>query len=414
VQKLTKRVVESVTPDLRRIVHVWDGEVRGFGVRVFPSGRRVYVLKYRSGTRQRWLRLGDHGDVTTEQARSLAQKRLGQVADGRDPAAEIRNARDEREQREAEAKRAHDLAALAPNMEAFATRYLERHAGVRKKPSSIRGDRWLLTRHVTPALGRLKVEHVTRAHVTALHDSMKATPHAANRARALLSKMMNLAEKWGLRPDGSNPCRHVERYAETKRRRFLSDEELARLGATLDAAEREGLELPAVVAALRLLVLTGARMGEVLSLRWEQVDRARGVLRLADSKTGAKEIPLGNAALDVLDGIARTTSPWVIAGREHGRPFVNLNKAWRRIRTRAGLEDVRVHDLRRTAASAGASAGLSLETVGQLLGHTQAATTKRYAFLFDDEKRAAAETMSARVAQGLRGKPGADVVPLRR
>ena len=243
---------------------------------------------------------------------------------------------------------------------------------------------------------------------------MRETYCSANRTVALLSKMFNLAEKWGLRPDGSNPCRHVEKYPERKRRRFLSDEELARLGATLEAAEREAVELPSIVAALRLLVLTGARMGEVLSLRWEHVDRVRGVLRLTDSKTGAKEIPLGNAALDVLDGIKRTTSPWVIAGRDPKKPLVNLNKAWRRIRERAGLEDVRVHDLRRTAASAGASAGLSLETVGQLLGHTQAATTKRYAFLFDDEKRAAAETMSARVAQGLRGKPGADVVPLRR
>jgi integrase len=374
----------------------------------------VYVLKYRCGARQRWLRLGDHGEVTTEQARRRAQKRLGEVADGRDPAIEIRRSRAEREHALTEEKRLRALSALAPNVEALATRYLERHAEVRSKPSSLRGDRWLLRQYVLPALGHLKVEAVTRADVTALHDAMKTTPHAANRARALLSKMLNLAEKWSLRPDGSNPCRHVERYPEPKRRRFLNDEELARLGSALDAVEAEGVKMPSAVTAVRLLVLTGARMGEILGLRWEHVDFERGCLRLPDSKTGAKEVPLGREAVEVLKVIERTASPWVIEGRAQGRPLVNLNKAWRRIRHRAGLDDVRIHDLRRTAASAGASVGLTLEAVGQILGHSQAATTKGYAFLFDEAKRTAANAMSARVAEGLRRKPEPKALPLRR
>jgi len=413
VPKLTKRVVEGIALDPSRIVHAWDSELRGFGVRVFSSGRRVYVLKYRSGSQQRWLRLGDHGDVTTEEARRRAQKRLGEVADGRDPAVEMRLKRLARERLDAEEKQARSLAALAVNVEQFSARYLERHAETRKKPSSLRGDRWLLDRYIVPALGRLKVEEVTRGHVTALHDSMRATPHAANRARALLSKMFNLAEKWGLRPDGSNPCRHVERYPETMRRRFLTDDELRRLGDVLDAVERERAETPAVVAAIRLLLLTGARLGEILGLRWEHVDRQACCLRLPDSKTGAKEVPIGRAAIEALDAIERTTSPWVIAGRDPGHPLVNLNKAWRRIRKLASLDDVRVHDLRRTAASAGASVGLTLEAVGQILGHSQAATTKRYAFLFKEAKAEAADAMSERVAAGLRGRGRRNLLPLR-
>jgi len=414
VPKLTKRVVEGIAPDPSRIVNAWDSELRGFGVRVFSSGRRGYVLKYRSGSQQRWLRLGDHGDITTDEARRRAQKRLGEVADGRDPAVEMRLERLARERLDAEEKQARALAALAVTVEDLSARYLERHAVPRKKPSSLRGDRWLLDRYIVPALGRLKVEEVTRAYVTALHDSMRATPHAANRARALLSKMFNLAEKWGVRPDGSNPCRHVEKYPETMRRRFLTDDELRRLGDVLDAVERDRAETLSAVAAIRLLLLTGARMGEILRLRWEHVDRRACCLRLPDSKTGAKEVPVGRAAIEVLDAIERTTSPWVIAGRDPSHPLVNLNKAWRRIRKLASLDDVRIHDLRRTAASAGASVGLTLEAVGQILGHSQTATTKRYAFLFDEAKREAADAMSERVAAGLRGQGSRNLLPLRK
>jgi integrase len=394
--RLTERSVEALVPVAGRRVLAWDSDLSGFGVRVSPSGERVYVLKLRAGGRQRWLTLGRYGVVKTADARKRARELLGDVSRGADPAA------------------SRDAGRRAATVAELAERYLAQHAEPKKKTSSIRTDRYLLRSHVLPRIGSARVDALTREDVAAVHHAMRDTPTSANRTVALLSKILNLAEKWGLRPDGSNPCRHVEKYPERKRRRFLSDEELGRLGKALEDAEREAVEMPSVVAAIRLLVLTGARMGEVLSLRWEHVDRERGVLRLPDSKTGAKEVPLGMASLDVLDRIERTASPWVIEGREIGRPFVNLNKAWRRIRKRVGLEEVRLHDLRRTAASAGASVGLSLEAVGQILGHTQAATTKRYAFLFDDAKRDAADRMSARVAEGLRGKGERKVLALRR
>lgn len=394
--KLTKRSVEGITPGSSELV-VWDEQLPGFGVRVKPSGARSYLVQYRNASgRSRRLTLGRHGVVTAEQARRRARLLLAEVAGGEDPV-----------ERRDEQRRAGTLAE-------FAQRYLAQHALVKKKPSSIRSDRWLLERHVLPRLGNVPVTALTRQDVVALHHAMRATPHGANRARALLSKMMNLAEKWGVRPDGSNPCRHVEPYPENKRRRFLSAAELARLGAALRDAERSGTELRSSIAAIRLLLFTGAREGEILGLRWEHVDLERGMLRLADSKTGAKEIPLNAPATEVLSRLDSARSPWVIPGKTSDAPLVGLPRAWRRIRRRAGIDDVRIHDLRRTAASAGASVGVSLEAVGQILGHSQAATTKRYAFLFEDAKREGAERMGSWLHAALHARQALPTVPLRR
>ena len=391
--RLTKRTVDAIPVPERGERFEWDEELRGFGVRAYPSGKRVYVVQYRASRRTRRVPLGAHGVITVDEARRKARTVLGRVAAGEDPA-ELRAA----------ARRASSVAELAE-------RYLTDHAEVRKKASSLRNDRLLLRLHVLPRLGHLQLQAVTRADVGAIHHDLRATPTTANRVVALLSKMFNLAERWALRPEASNPCRHIEKYKEKARRRFLSREETARLGRALEECERERLEPSSVTAAIRLLLLTGARVGEVLGLRWEHVDLETQSLRLPDSKTGAKEIPLGTAALDALAAVPRGASAYVIAGRDGHAPLVNLNKAWRRIRERARLDYVRLHDLRRTAASAGASLGLSLETVGQLLGHSQVATTKRYAFLFDEVKREAAEKLSARVAADLRGGPALSVVP---
>ncbi len=224
----------------------------------------------------------------------------------------------------------------------------------------------------------MKVATVTRADVTRLHYAMRQTPGAANRALALLSKMFNLAEKWSLRPDGSNPCRHVEKNAERKIERFLSPEEFACLGDVLVEAERTQTVLPSALAAIRLLAFTGCRLSEVLTLRWDWVDWERGCLRLPDSKTGQKTLYLGAPALDVLSRIERQPdNPFVITGRNPNTHLVNLRKPWHRIRKKAGLDGVRIHDLRHSFASFGAGAGLSLPMIGKLLGHTQAQTTAR-------------------------------------
>lgn len=382
--RLTKRYVDSLRTNGADLV-VWDDDLPGFGLRVRASGRRYYVAKYRSKGRQRWMTLGLHGALTPEQARGEARKALGAACEGADPAAERR------------------AAARASNVADLCDRYLEQHAELKKKPASLRNDRLMVRLHVKPRLGQLSLAAVTRADVTALHHALRDKPTTANRVLALLSKMFNLAERWGLRPDGSNPCRHVERYRETRRERFLSKDELASLGEALDEAERTVTEELEVVAAVRLLILTGCRMSEILGLRWEWVDFKRECLCLPDSKTGAKTVPLNSPALAVLNGLERR-GDWVIPGRDPSRPLVNLAKPWGRIRESAGLNDVRLHDLRDSFASVAAGSGHSLLVIGGLLGHRHAATTKRYAHLADDPLRSASEAVGARIAAALKSR----------
>jgi integrase len=222
--------------------------------------------------------------------------------------------------------------------------------------------------------------------------------------------MMNLAEVWRMRPNGSNPCRHIKKYRENKRERYLSEAELARLGEALTEVDQDGTVMPSAVAAIRLLIFTGARLSEILTLRWDYVEHS--YLRLPDSKTGAKVIYLNPPASELLARLPRIVdNPYVIPGNKPGARLVNLQKPWRLIRARAGLEDVRIHDLRHTFASIGAASGLSLPMIGKLLGHTQAATTERYAHLADDPVRAASEAIGQRIDAAMKGEAtGADVV----
>ena len=221
-----------------------------------------------------------------------------------------------------------------------------------------------------------------------------------------------MAEAWGVQPDGSNPTRHVQKYPERKVERYLSDAELARLGGALEDAANTG-EHPSVIAAIRLLIFTGCRRDEILKLRWEYVDFERGCLNLPESKTGAKVVPLGAPALELLAKLPRNDgNPYVLPGKVPGKHFVGIQKAWERLRAQAGLSDVRLNDLRHTHASVGAAAGESLLVIGALLGHQQQATTQRYAHLSDDPVRAAAERIDEHLEAALKGRLG-EVVPLK-
>lgn len=383
-RKLTVRFIKSFNPG-DKVTFIWDTEVPGFGLRVWPSGKRVFVFQYRNRYQQsRRMVIGQFGVLTPEKARKIAKTRASEVQHGGDPGAE------------------RSEAAKAPSVAQLADRYMAEHAHPKKKPSSAKSDGSNLNNHVLPALGSKKVAAVTRADVSRLHHSMLNSPGAANRVLALLSKMFTLSEKWGIRPDGSNPCRHVERYPERKLERFLSEAELARLAEVLADAERARTELPSTLAAIRLLLFTGARLSEILTLRWEHVDMEGQCLRIPDSKTGAKTIYLPPAGLEVLDGLRQgDDNPYVIAGAKHGSHLVNLRKPWGRIRARAKLNDVRLHDLRHSFASMAVAGGLSLPVIGALLGHTQPATTARYAHLADDPLRQAANIIGGRISAAM-------------
>jgi integrase len=393
--KITKRHVESLRPGTAD-VFAWDDELRGFGIRVKPSGLRSYIVQYRNAHgRSKRMTIGEHGRLTAEEARKQARLILSKVDRGADPS------------------EARQTARKAPTVTEFAERYLSDHAATKMRPKSATEDRRMLSRLLLPALGNRKLADVTRADITRLHHDLRRTPTQANRVLSLLSRMMNLAEKWALRPDGSNPCRHVEKFKEAKRDRYLSADELARLGDVLAEREQTATEAPSVIAAIRLLILTGCRLSEILTLRWEFVDFAGSCLRLPDSKTGSKIVHVNAPALAVLSAVERKdTSPWVIVGEKPGAHLVNLQKPWRRIRTAAGIPEVRLHDLRHSFASVAVGLGEGLPMIGKLLGHTQPQTTARYAHLAADPVKAATERVGAALA-GMMGGQAADVIKIK-
>ena len=282
----------------------------------------------------------------------------------------------------------------------LAERYLKEHAEVHCKPRTKEAYRWLVTKFVLPELGKLAICEVEREHIAALHYRHRETPYQANRILEVARKMFGLAEAWGLRRDGGNPCRFVQKYKEQKRERFLSDHEFRRLGRVLAEVEADGSESLAAVTAVRLLMLTGCRLSEVQTLRWEDVDLAAGELRLRDSKTGARMVPLSKAATAVLSSLPRDAdNPWVIAGKKPGAHLTDLQHPWRRIRARAELDDVRIHDLRHSFASRALALGESLPMIGKLLGHTQVQTTARYAHLANESVKASGSRSPTASAQ---------------
>jgi len=391
--KLTRRLIESnevlataKTKNGAVIIH--DSELRGFQCKVSPNGKRTYLLYYRTAYgRERRPAIGTHGRITCEQARDIATIWLAEVTRGGDPS------------------RDRQLARAAPTIADLAQRYMRDHAIPNKKPSSVESDKALLRLYILPRFAKIKVGDLTRADVYRLRTGLAHRPGAANRALALLSKMMNLAEKWELRIDGSNPVRHVERFKERKIERFLSIEEFTRLGQALAETEQLSLEFLTVAPAIRLLLLTGCRLGEILTLRWESVDFDEGCLRLAESKTGPKVVHLPVTALAILRDLKqRSSQPFVIFGRQAGTHLIGIQRPWQRIRARAKLEDVRLHDLRHTFASVAVSSGLSLPIIGRMLGHTQPQTTARYAHLYTAPLKHAVESVGTALAAALLSK----------
>jgi len=314
--------------------------------------------------------LGQFGALTPNEARELARRHLGEIAKGEDPSGD----------RQKERK--------APNVSALCDRFMAEHAELRCKPSTQGEYRRACELFIKPRLGSLRVMAVTRPDVADLHHSLRLKPYQANRVLGVLSKMFNLAEIWGLRPDNSNPTRHVPKYKEHKRERYLSPEEIDRLWHVLDQSVADGTETLHVASAFKLLLLTGCRLSEIQKLKWTYI---RGdTIFLPDAKTGPRRVLLNQTALGLLRTLPRLPdNPYVIVGAVDGQHVTDLQKPWRRIRATAEIEDVRIHDLRHTYASIAAMAGHSLPMIGRLLGHTQAQTTARYAHLADETTRRA-------------------------
>ena len=393
--KLTKRFIDSLSPDPKRDVWAWDSEMPGLGIRVKPSGRKSYLVQYRSEGRTRRCTIGPHGSLTPAAARRQAKVLLANVAQGGNPS-----------QKRKEKLKASTIAELG-------RRYLSEHAAVKKKASSYKRDKRLIERFINPHLGSHKINALTRADVARVHNTIgQDTPIQANRTLAVLSKMLTLAIQWGLM-QGDNPCKHIERFKERKREHYLSTKEIGRLGAALSKTEKNSRTSPYAIAAIRFLLLSGARVGEIVSLKWAWVSFERSCLDLPDSKTGKKIIPLAASAIELLATLPRIAgNPHVFPGTKFGKPIGDIKGAWERVRDLAGLPGTRLHDLRHSWASQAAAAGLSLPIIGAVLGHTEPATTARYSHLANDPLIAAANLVGDKITEALSKEPTEKVVKL--
>jgi integrase len=380
-QHLTDTVVKKLpAPDHGSKVH-YDAGARGFGISVTTTGTRSFILNYRvRGTgRERRITIGRYPVWTTTAAREEARRLRRQIDDGADPLASIEAERE------------------APTVAELIDRFLAEHVGPRLRPNTVRHYKMLIRRHVRPHFGtHTKVAEVDFEHIDALHRKVTkaAGPYAANRVAQVLSKMFSLSVRWKMRPD--NPVKGVEHNYEEKRKRYLSGDELARLTAALATYPQQQS-----ANVIRFLLLTGCRRFEAMSARWDGIDLTTGIWTKLGSSTKQKSdhtVPLSAPARQLLSEIhtQQAPGPWVFPSNK-GKTghVVELATAWEAICKAAGITGLRVHDLRHSFASQLASGGASLPLIGALLGHSNPATTSRYAHLFQDPQRAAVERVGA-------------------
>jgi len=407
--RISKRAVDTLVVSGKEHF-LWDSDLLGFGVRVRPFGSKTYIFRYRAGSGRaaptRRVTLGSVGKLTPDQARELARKMLATVAHGGDPAAE----------------RAKDR--TAPTLVELAERYLQDEANRKRKPSTAKLYSHYLQFHVVPRLGSRKIHAITRADLSKLHRDLGATAAVtANRVLATLSGVFTYAQREGLAPAGFNPARGIERFRESERRRYLSSDELRRLGEALREAETVGIPwqvdvskptakhapkaerrltriASSVTSAVRLLLFTGCRLREILHLEWQHVDLERGLLFLPESKTGQKTVILNTSAQAILADLPRV-GRFVIPGDDPAKPRSDLKRPWAVVSKHAGLDGLRLHDLRHSFASIGAGQSLGLPIIGKLLGHMQPSTTQRYAHLDADPLRRASDMIGQRIAAAL-------------
>ena len=386
---LSNRTVAALS--VERDTVFWDRDLTGFGVRVYPSGGKVFVAQTRGPdgpnkpNKPRRITVGRHPVLSAEQARQRAALIIARVKAGEDPVPLPLPAK----------------YAGGPTVADLANRYLEEHVAVRCKPKTQRTARSVVNRHIVPALGKLPIAAVERRHVMALHESLCETPAMANMAVETLSHMYALARGWDMAPeDCDDPCEFIPMNPKRKRERFLTDTEFTRLGHVLDEVSGKGSRISAgAIATIHLLMLTGCRRNEILTLRWEHVDLDKAEMRIVDGKTGARTVHLSPSAVRVLEALPRKPgSPWVIPGARPGTHMTDIDGAWASIRAQAGLRDVRIHDIRHSFASRALALGEGLPIIGRLLGHRRIETTARYAHLARDSVRESAERIAVSIA----------------
>lgn len=339
---------------------IMDSNLKGFGVRVTENGAKSFIIRYRNAEgRQRSKTLFPCDTISTDKARRYARVELAEVCKGIDV---LQQKIDKRN---------------AMRVSELASEYIESYSEKYNKASTVKINKSYFKRIILPELGNRTVESITKKDINNLHTKLAKTPYQANRVLALLRKMFSFAEESEYRPLNSNPCAYVEKYKEYARERYLSAEEMLRLDKLLTKYEDKYYS---AVTAIRLLLMTGCRKGEILTLKWEYIKDQLKLLALPDSKTGAKNVPVSDAVINSLEETLRVNE-YVCFGKKENACLVGLQKIWERFRAEIGLEDVRIHDLRHSFASSAISNGISMEYLSKLLGHANQRTTERYAHL---------------------------------
>jgi integrase len=416
--ELTDKIVRGLPAPAAGNKLKFDSEVKGFGCRVTAAGARSFILNYRvkggpkAGTKRRHT-IGSFPDWSTVAGRNEAKRLKRLIDQGHDPVGE----------------REHDR--QAPAVKDLCDRYLAEHVDIHNKPRTRAENRRMVEQIIKPRLGHLKVQAVDHDDIASLHRELKRTPRQANHVVAVLSKMFNLAEKWKdesgtkLRQLNSNPCRHLQRYPEHDRERFLEADELARVGAALVEMEAEGLIRPEIAACIKFLALVGCRLSEAVGLTWDVIDAAKGVWRLPDAKAGARTVPLAAPALVLLASLGGSEGAVFVSTKGKAVTANMVERAWigdkaqpkRRkkarpgIRDRAGISDVRLHDLRHTTGTYAGNSGLNAFMVRDLLGHKTLTMAGKYVSRKVDPLRAAADAVSSQIDAAMK-RPSPEVVQL--
>ena len=361
---LNQRLIDTLKPS-KSVREVRDTELRGFGVRILPSGRKSYFVHSQTDGRRVWTKVGDADAMPLADARDLARSNLAACRTG-------------------DQSRLWEIAAETP-FEDVADAVFRRQSR-HWKPGTLEVNRRYLKNQILPRFRGQPIGAITSADVQQWFASLRSTPAAADRAAPVLSVIMREAETLGFRPEDTNPCENIRRYRRRGRERFLSREETRRLGTVLKPHDGHIL-----AAAVKLLALTGCRKSEIMTLQWQ--DCRDGHLFLRDGKTGPRTVWLSSAARTVLDDLPRN-GVWVFPGRSGTAPAKGLNKFWLKLRNDAGLRDVRLHDLRHSYASFALQSGETVPTIGRLLGHSKPETTLKYIHLADQAVRDAVDAVA--------------------
>lgn len=393
-ERITQKLADSIKADPSRDTYVRDDGVSGFTLKVTAAGKRVLFLQYRSPETKAQRKL-TFPTARVDEARKLAREAAAKIANGQDP--------------QAEKDRAASIPTLAQAFDLFETEYCSHEC----KPGTVKEYRRMFGKYVPEKLHRSRLDKITRQEMIALMRSMKDKPTQANNVMKMLRAMF----AWyhgdgGLLPAGINPAHDIKRYTDRKRSFVFEGDQLYRLNQALDEAEKK--EWPPAVAAFRLLLMTGMRREEVFRLTWEEVELSRHVIRLKDAKTGARDVPLGKGAIAVLEGLQKLNavlpSLWVIPSpKDRTKHFNGVQKLWNRIRTAAGISNVRIHDLRHNFGGVGAATTRSAVHLKGLLGHTQLATTDRYMHLAEAPLHEAADEVNDAIERQMRPQ---NVVPI--